>query len=390
MKIGIVGGGPAGLYFALLMKRANPTHHITIIEQNPPGATYGWGIVFSGRALTFLEKSDALAYGAISQHLRIWEELHIGHQNQIVPIDGSRFSGISRATLLTVLQEQCLAAGVTIHFSTPLTDLARFADCDLIVGADGVNSLVRSHYAAHFQPTVQTLANKYVWYGVRQPFPALSLIFRTNDDGAFVAHAYPYSQDTSTFIVECDEASWQQAGLDTMSDGESRAYCQRLFAADLQGQPLLSNKSTWLNFKAVANRHWHYQNVVLLGDALRTVHFSIGSGTRTALEDAIVLFEAFQAQGDQVPVALQTFEARRRPASDQLLAVAQKSYLWYEQFRDYLPLPPLDLAYSYMTRSGQVHDEKLWQQAPQFMQAYTSARQSVYTRAAVYGMPEKA
>ncbi|MFZ4655719.1 MAG: FAD-dependent monooxygenase [Caldilineaceae bacterium] len=375
MKIGIVGAGPAGLYFALLMKRANPTHQITIIEQNPPGATYGWGIVFSGRALTFLEKSDATAYQALRAHLRIWDELQIGHQNEMVAIDGSRFSGIARATLLTLLQEQCLAAGVTIHFSTPLTDLACFADCDLIVGADGINSLVRSRYADHFQPTIQTLSNKYIWYGVRQPFPALSLIFRTNADGAFVAHAYPYSHDTSTFIVECDEASWRQAGLEAMSDAESRAYCQRVFAADLQGQPLLSNKSTWLNFKAVTNQRWHYQNVVLLGDALRTVHFSIGSGTRTALEDAIVLFEALQAQGDQVEAALHSFEAHRRPTSDQLLAVAQKSYHWYEQFRDYLSLSPLDLAYSYMTRSGQVSHEKLRQQAPRFMDAYCAGRQ---------------
>ncbi|MGB0383946.1 MAG: FAD-dependent monooxygenase [Ardenticatenaceae bacterium] len=372
MKIGIVGAGPAGLYFALLMKRAHPAHDITIVEQNAKGATYGWGIVFSGRALTFLEKFDAASYQDIAQELRIWEELHIGHRDELVPIDGSRFSGISRVGLLHILQEQCLAEGITIHFETRLTDLTSFTDCDLIVGADGVNSMVRTRLTEQVEPTVRFLSNKYIWYGTPHLFPALSLIFRTNQDGVFVSHSYPYSDQMSTFIVECDASTWQAAGFAQMTDAQSRAYCERLFAADLFASPLMSHKSEWLNFKIVTNKRWYHENIVLLGDALRSVHFSIGSGTRTALEDAIVLFEAFSKYGHDVPVALRTFEKQRRAENSRLLSIAEKSYLWYERFRDDMELSPLDFAYRYMTRSGRVSNQKLRQRAPKFMHAYES------------------
>ncbi len=235
MKIGIVGAGPAGLYFALLMKRADRRLTIRIVEQRPRGATYGWGIVFSGRARALLEQHDPLSYRDIAARLRSWDTQHICHRGEIVPIDGSHFSGISRAVLLTILQEHCLAEGVAIDFETPLADLSTFADCDLIVGADGVHSLVRAQHAAAFQPTMTPLSNKYVWYGSSRLFPALALIFRANADGCFVAHAYPYSETTSTFIVECDARTWQAAGFAEMADAESRAYCERLFAADLGG-----------------------------------------------------------------------------------------------------------------------------------------------------------
>lgn len=373
MKIGIAGGGPAGLYFALLMKRANPAHDITVFEQNPAGATYGWGIVFSGRALSFMAKHDFASYQELAAHLRIWDAMHIVHCDELVSVDGSRFSGIGRKAMLHVLARHCQEAGIAIQFGAPLPNLTALDGCDLVVGADGVNSLVRTTYAEHFVPAVTTLTNKYIWYGTPHLFPALSLIFRTNAEGGFVAHAYPYSQNTSTFVVECDAATWQKAQFDQMSEAESLAYCERLFATDLDSAPLLSNRSTWLSFKALSNQRWHHKNVVLLGDALRTVHFSIGSGTRTAMEDAIELFTAFQEYGEDMAVALQRFEERRRPSSDHLLATAQNSYRWYEQFRDYLHLRPIDLAYSYMTRSGQVTDEKLSQQAPKFMAQWRAA-----------------
>ncbi len=289
MKISILGGGPAGLYFALLMKKQNPSHQITIVEQNPSGATYGWGVVFSDRALSFLKDSDPVSYADIEAHLRIWDDLTLVQKGERVRIDGSAYAGISRLTLLRILQDHCRRHGVEMRFETRLVDLSLFADCDLLVGADGVNSIVRQHYAEDFQPSTRQLSNHYIWYGTHQLFETLSLIFSSYRGGAFVAHCYPYSETTSTFIVECDAQTWIQAGFDSMSDAESRAYCEQVFKENLGGHPLLPNKPAWLTFKVVTNQNWSAHNVVLLGDALRTVHFSIGSGTRMALEDAIAL-----------------------------------------------------------------------------------------------------
>ena len=204
MNISIVGGGPAGLYFALLMKKLNPSHQVTIVEQNPAGATYGWGVVFSDRALSFLKESDPKSYSDIEAALKTWDDQTIIHKGQAVKIDGSGYSGISRLTLLHILQEHCRRHGVEMHFATRLPDASRFDDCDVIVGADGVGSVVRQQYAGQFQPSMSLLSNKYIWYGTHQLFETLSLIFRRYQGGAFVAHCYPYSKDTSTFIVECD------------------------------------------------------------------------------------------------------------------------------------------------------------------------------------------
>ncbi len=333
MKIGIVGGGPAGLYFALLMKKLDPSHQITIVEQNPAGATYGWGVVFSDRALSFLKESDPESYADVEAALKTWDDQTIVHKGQAVRIDGSGYSGIARLTLLRILQEHCQRHGVEMHFTTRLSDTSRFADCDVIVGADGVNSVVRQQYAEQFRPTTSLLSNRYIWYGTHQLFKTLSLIFRRYQGGAFVAHCYPYSEDTSTFIVECDARTWERAGFAHMSEQESIDYCQRIFAEDLAGHALLPNKPAWINFRVVMNQRWSYQNVILLGDALRTVHFSIGSGTRMALEDAITLARAFAITGD-VRAAFQTFEDIRRPDMERLLAIARQSYTWYETFHD--------------------------------------------------------
>ena len=376
MKIGIVGGGPAGLYFALLMKKADPAYQITIVEQNPAGATYGWGVVFSSRALSFLKESDPESYSDVEAALKTWDDQTIIHKGQAVKIDGSGYSGISRLTLLRILQEHCLRHGVEMHFATRLPDASRFDDCDVIVGADGVGSVVRQQYAGQFQPSISLLSNKYIWYGTHQLFETLSLIFRRYQGGAFVAHCYPYSEDTSTFIVECDAHTWERAGFAQMSEQESIAYCQRIFAEDLGGHALLPNKPVWMNFRVVANRRWSYQQVILLGDALRTVHFSIGSGTRMALEDAITLARAFVITGD-VRAAFQTFEDIRRPGMERLLDIARQSYTWYETFHEKMDLDALPLAYSYMTRSGRLDAQTLRQKAPRFMatyDAYTTTR----------------
>ncbi len=369
MRIGIVGGGPAGLYFALLMKKHKPAHEIRVVEQNPADNTYGWGVVFSDRALSYLEESDHDSYVDIADSLEIWDKQAIVHRGQRVAIEGSIFSGIARIQLLRILQAHCQRLGVKIQFETTVTDLEAFSDCDLIVGADGVNSFIREEYSAHFQPSLDVRSNKYVWYGTNQTFDALTLTFRENQDGVFVAHSYRHSKKTSTFIVECNAATWAKAGFDSMSDEESRSYCEELFKDDLGGQPLLSNKSIWINFIVVNNQRWSYKNVVLIGDALRTVHFSIGSGTRTALEDAIALYQAFSANRD-VAMALREFEEARKPVGSQLLEIAHHSLIWYENFRDKMGLDPIPFAYDYMMRGGRVDHEKLRERDPEFIAAY--------------------
>lgn len=375
LKIGVVGAGPAGLYFALLMKKHNSAHQITIFEQNPAGATYGWGVVFSDRALSFLKDNDPASCAEIEGQMQTWEDQTIVHKDDKIRIDGSGYAGIARLTLLRILQEHCRRTGVEMRFETRLPRGLTLTDYDLIVGADGVNSAVRQQYAAHFQPTSSLLSNKYIWYGTNQLFDTLSLIFRSYAGGAYVAHCYRYSPTASTFIVECDAQTWQRAGFEQMSEQESRAYCEQIFKSDLGNQPLLLNRPLWLNFRVVTNQQWSYQNVVLVGDALRSVHFSIGSGTRMALEDAIALYQAFVTAAN-VPEALAAFETIHRPAVDKLLGIAEQSYSWYETFHEKMELDPLALAYDYMMRSGRISYASLKRKAPRFVAEYEAYQTS--------------
>jgi 2-polyprenyl-6-methoxyphenol hydroxylase-like FAD-dependent oxidoreductase len=370
MRIGVVGGGPAGLYFALLMKRHDPTHEITVHEQNPAGATFGFGVVFSDRALSFLQEADPESYADLGASLQTWDDQVIVHRDEAVRIDNIGFSGIARLDLLRVLQEHCRRHRVTLRFEQRLVDLGTLADCDLVVGSDGANSLVRETYRTRFEPSVASLSNRYVWYGTPRLFDALTLTFRTDPAGTFVAHHYRYSPTASTFIVECDAATWERAGFARMSEDESRRYCERLFAPDLGGQPLLTNRSAWISFRVITNQRWSHDNVVLIGDALRTVHFSIGSGTRNALEDAIALFRAFAAHGADVPAALRAFEAARRPGVEKFLTVAERSAAWYEQFADKLHLAPIAFAHDYLMRGGRITPERLRERSPGFAAAY--------------------
>jgi anthraniloyl-CoA monooxygenase len=373
MRIGVVGGGPAGLYFALLMKRQDPRHDVTVVEQNPPGATYGWGVVFSDRALSFLEASDPESYQDLERRLQTWDDQAIVHRGQAVRIDGLGFSGIARLELLRVLQERCRRLGVRLQYDTRLTDLGALGGHDLVVGADGVNSVVREAGRAHFRPSVDVLSNRYAWYGTPRAFDCLTLTFREHRDGVFVAHHYRYDADASTFIVECDAETWATAGLAGASDDESRRYCEDVFRETLAGAPLLSNRSTWLAFRAVTNQRWSHDNTVLIGDALRTVHFSIGSGTRMALEDAIALARAL-ATTDDVGAALAEFERARRPGVDRLLGVAGRSVRWYERMRQALGLAPVAFAYDYVMRGGALSHERLRERSPRFAAAYEDAR----------------
>jgi benzoate-CoA ligase family protein len=367
VRIAVVGAGPAGLLFSLLMKRQRQNDEIVVIEQNARDATFGFGVVFSRGALELLSRDEPAMHATLAAATESWPLQRIVHKGVRVDVDGNGFSAIARIALLQILQRQCEALGVRLEFERTLESLAPLAGFDLVVGADGVNSMVRRELRHAFQPRVEWLTNKFAWYGTAQPFECLTLTFRTSEHGAFVAHHYRYAPSMSTFIVECDAATWVRAGLDRASDAESRAYCERLFARDLGGHPLVSNKSVWRNFPLVQNRHWSVGNTVLIGDALRTGHFSIGSGTRLALDDAIFLTRAFETAGDNLPGALETFELTRRPIVEKLVAAANQSSYWYERMSDKMPLDPWQIAYDYMKRSGRMTDERLREEAPGFM-----------------------
>ena len=365
--INIVGAGPAGLLFALLIKRRCPSWHVRVFEQNPPDATFGFGVVFSLNALAFLERDVPDFHAQLIGRLESWPMQRIVHRDERVDIDGNGFSAIGRLELNQFLQELCASAGVGIEYRRAIVSIDEVRNCDLLVGADGANSFIRRALETEFAPQVEWLSNRFAWYGTRQPFDCLSLTFRANSDGSFVAHHYRHSPTMSTFVVECDEITWRCAGLDVMSENDSRAYCERVFAADLSGNSLVSNKSIWRQFPLLATRRWYVGNVLLIGDASRTVHFSIGSGTRLAFEDAIALDRAFAEAGDDVPDALAAFERERRPVVEKIVAAANASSFWYERLREKMNLEPWQLAYDYMTRSGRMTDERLRELSPKFM-----------------------
>jgi 2-polyprenyl-6-methoxyphenol hydroxylase-like FAD-dependent oxidoreductase len=375
MHVAVIGAGPAGLLFSLLAKRRHPSWRIEVAEQNPEGATYGFGVVFSDGALAFLERDEPQLSNIMQAPMERWPMQRIVHRDERVDIDGNGFSAIGRLALQEILQKLCRKAGVTIAYGRAVTSLDELAGADVVVGADGSNSLVRAALQARFQPKIELLTNRFAWYGTTQPFDCLTLTFRGNEHGAFVAHHYRHARAMSTFVVECDEATWQKAGLGRMDDAQSRAYCGGVFAPDLDGHPLVSNKSLWRQFPLLSNRSWFSGKFVLIGDALRTVHFSIGSGTRLAFEDAIALDRAFGEAGEDVPRALAAFERERRPVVEKLLAAANASSYWYERFPEKMREAPWRLAYDYMTRSGRMTDDRLREQAPKFMRRVEAERE---------------
>ena len=366
MKINIIGGGPAGMYFAILM-RADATHDINIYERNGPDDTFGWGVVFSGKTLANLRQADEASHAEITRDFEAWDNVDVVHRDEKISIHGNSFSGIARIHLLKILQKRCEQLGIEIHFRTEVSDLDSMkSDCDLLIGADGVNSTVRQKFSEQFQPNLSTRRNKYIWYGTNQLFHGLTLTFREYNDGVFAAHSYKFDKMTSTFIVECDPETWSNAGFASMTDPDTRNYVADVFARDLGGQPLLSNNSKWINFLLVKNANWHFENVVLLGDALHTAHFSIGSGTKLAIEDAITLKQCFD-ETSEISAALQRFEMTRKPVIEDYQAAAYESMLWFENARQYMHLSPIELAYSLMKRSGRVDDEELRKRDPDFV-----------------------
>ena len=376
MKINIIGGGPAGMYFAILMKQADPAHQINVYERNGPDDTFGWGVVFSGKTLRNLAAADQESHAEITRAFAAWDNVDVVHGPEKISIHGNSFSGIARLQLLKILQRRCEQLGVKLLFRSEVPDLESLrTTCDLLVAADGVNSTARKQYSQFFRPSLDLRPNPYIWYGTNRLFHGLTLTFREHNGGVFAAHSYKFNQTTSTFIIECDRETWNAAGFASMSDDETRAYLEKVFAADLDGHPLLSNNSKWINFLVVKNGNWFFDNVVLIGDALHTAHFSIGSGTKLALEDSIALFESLQKTAT-VADALKDFESTRKPVIEEYQAAAYESMRWFENAREYMGLSPLELAFALMTRSGKVDYEDLKRRDPAFMASYEASRSS--------------
>jgi 2-polyprenyl-6-methoxyphenol hydroxylase-like FAD-dependent oxidoreductase len=373
MHIAILGAGPAGLYLAYLIKRRSPETAVTLVEQNPADATFGFGVVFSDRALEFLREDDEATYSAITPHMESWSDITIVHRGERVTIDGVGFSAIGRLKLLLLLQARARSVGVEPSYQRAVKSLGELGKVDLVVGADGVNSLVRRSNENRFGASVRLLTNRFAWFGTEKRFETLTQTFIETEAGSFNAHHYRYSSDLSTFIVEVDQPTFARAGFAEMGEAETRVFCEHVFAQTLDGHRLISNNSIWRQFPIVHNQHWAADNCVLVGDALHTAHFSIGSGTRLAVEDAIALDRALAHSGN-VGAALVAYEAARRPTLEKLVSGANGSATWYEHFAEHMRLAPVDFAMSYITRSGRVDIERLRKLSPRFVAQFERDR----------------
>jgi anthraniloyl-CoA monooxygenase len=353
MKIVILGGGPAGLYSGLLIKKTNPAYDITIIERNAADVTYGWGVVFSDRTLASFQRADNKTYEQITDHFVIWDAIDVFYRDQKISCGGHIISSISRKSLLNILQNRCRELGIILKFSCEVNDLAEFGDYDLLIAADGLNSIVRKKYASSFKPSLEYGKARYIWLGANKVLDAFTFIFRENEHGLFQVHSYPFNGTTSTFIIECDETSWLKAGLDKADETQSLAYCQQLLTDYLDGATLLSNNSKWISFPTLKTQHWHHKNVVLLGDAIHTAHFSIGSGTKLAMEDAIALASALEQHTD-LETALNEYELERKPVVEIFQKAARESQAYFETLKRYLTLDPMQFTFNLLTRSGRI------------------------------------
>lgn len=353
MKITILGGGPAGLYGGLLIKKANPAHDITIIERNAAGVTYGWGVVFSDRTLASFQRADYKSYEQITGQFVKWDAIDVRYRGETIRCGGHVIAGIARMALLKILQERCREMGITLRFREEINDVTQLDGYDLLIAADGLNSVVRRSFAGFFKPTIDYGKARYIWLGANKVLDAFTFIFCENEHGLFQVHAYPYSGTSSTFLVECDEATWLAAGLDSAGEADSLAYCQRLLAQHLDEAKLLSNNSKWISFPTLKTKNWHHGNIVLLGDAAHTAHFSIGSGTKLAMEDAIALAGALE-QHSGLENALNAYELERKPVVEVFQRAATESQAYFETIKRYLGLAPMQFAFQLLTRSGRI------------------------------------
>lgn len=363
LKISVIGGGPAGLYSALLLKQADSSHDITVIERNRADETFGWGVVFSDQTLENFHAADEPTFRAITDNFAHWDDIDVFIHGRRITSGGHGFSGIARKKLLNILQTRAAELGVQLRFNENVDSADSIGGADLIIAADGINSGIRQQYAEAFKPDLDARTARYVWFGTTFPFDAFTFYFVENEHGVFQAHCYRFDEKLSTFIVECGEGSWRAAGFDKMDTPQSIAGCEALFAEWLDGHPLISNaahraSSPWTNFVRVRNEHWFHKNIVLIGDAAHTAHFSIGSGTKLAMEDGIALSRCLSATAD-LGKALETYQNERMTEALRLQNAARNSMEWFEHVRRYMHLPPEQFAYSLLTRSQRVSHENL-------------------------------
>ena len=366
MRISIIGGGPAGLYFSILMQKADPEAEIDVYERNRADDTFGFGVVFSDEALDTFEAYDRESYRKLAATFAYWDDIEVHRRGDVQRIGGNGFCGCSRRELLMLMQERARSLGVRLHFSTEVRSLADLPPSDLIVAADGINSAIRADFADHFQPEVDLRPNHFAWMGSTRPLDAFSFFFEETGHGIFIAHAYQYARDASTWIFECRPETFESAGLGELDEAQSAARMAEIFAEALDGHPLITNRSMWRNFPMIRTRRWVKDNVVLLGDAKATAHFSIGSGTKLAIEDAISLYESFRKH-PQVADALDDFEHSRRDEVERTQHAADVSLVWFEHVDRFWNMDPVQFAFGLMTRSKAITWDNLELRAPEFI-----------------------
>jgi anthraniloyl-CoA monooxygenase len=366
MRIAVIGGGPAGLYLAILMKRDFPDSRVTVVERNRPDDTFGFGVVFSDATLDAFAAADAPSYHAITESFAYWDDIEVHAKGAVHRIGGNGFCGCARATLLGLLQDRARALGVELTFGEEARP-EDFPDADLIVAADGINSPVRTRFADHFRPEVALRPNRFAWMGSTRPLDAFTFFFKERPEGIFIAHCYQYQANASTWVLETDPETFARAGLDTMGEEESARFLEGVFAEELAGHRLLTNRSLWRRFPAIKCERWTRGNLVLIGDAKASAHFSIGSGTKLAMEDAIALHAAFLAGRGDVAAALARFEEGRREDVEKTQHAADVSLVWFEHVKRFWGMHPTRFAFGLMTRSKAITWDNLALRAPEFV-----------------------